>query len=60
VKHLKDAGLKVLDASFERNGDLDHVLISVYVSFKNGRTYYALERELEQNEKFQLVATREE
>ena len=60
VKKLKDAGLKVIDASFERTGDLNHVLISVYIAFRNGRTYYSLERALEHDEKFQLIATREE
>jgi putative Mg2+ transporter-C (MgtC) family protein len=60
INFLKRAGMKVHSAGFERNGDLQHVDISVHTAFKNLRTYYDLERALEKDAKFELIATREE
>jgi putative Mg2+ transporter-C (MgtC) family protein len=60
VNLLKDAGLSVSDASFERTGDLKHADISVRVSFFNRDKYFAVERKLEQEPDYELLATREQ
>jgi putative Mg2+ transporter-C (MgtC) family protein len=60
IKKLKDAGLKVNGASFERTDDLASVDITIRTAFKNRQVYYALERQLEDDDHFELMAAREE
>jgi putative Mg2+ transporter-C (MgtC) family protein len=60
INKLKKAGMKVYSASFQRTPDLQHVDISVQAAFKNWQTYYALERALEIDDRFELIATKEE
>ncbi|HYO07530.1 MAG TPA: MgtC/SapB family protein [Tepidisphaeraceae bacterium] len=60
INLLKAAGLKVSDASFERTADLKCADISVRVSFFDSEKYYAVERKLEQEPDYELLATREQ
>lgn len=59
VKRFKSAGLKVVDASFERNDDLSMADIHLRINFFSSESYYSLERELEGDPVYQLIATRE-
>jgi putative Mg2+ transporter-C (MgtC) family protein len=60
ITKLKQAGVKVQSVNFQRTADLKHVDISVHTAFKNWKTYYNLERALETDEHFDLIATHEE
>ena len=60
IKRVEQAGVHVIDASFERTGDLQYADISVRIAFKNRQNYYALERQLAGDDQFQLIAAREE
>ena len=61
IERIKAAKLEVLDADFERDDDdLEHARISVRVGFIVRRKYYELERRIEEDPDYQLLATREE
>jgi uncharacterized membrane protein YhiD involved in acid resistance len=60
VNKVKQAGMKVHTAAFERTPDLQFVDISIHTAFKRMPVYYALERALEKDEVYELMATREE
>jgi putative Mg2+ transporter-C (MgtC) family protein len=59
VAHFKEFGLDVIDASFERSLDLREADIHLKVAFVNVKQYYGLERQLEGDERYQLLSTRE-
>jgi putative Mg2+ transporter-C (MgtC) family protein len=59
VELFKRAKLGVVDVTFERTGDLTHADISVRISVRRSIYYYNFERELERNEDYQLIASRE-
>jgi putative Mg2+ transporter-C (MgtC) family protein len=60
VNKVKQAGLKVQTAGFERTPDLASVDVRIHAAFKRMQIYYALERALETDETYELMATREE
>lgn len=60
VKKVKDAGLKIHDASFKRTEDLVSVDITIRAAFKKRQVYYALERQLEDDDRFELMSAQEE
>lgn len=58
VDYFKAHGMKVVDASFERDtGDLNHVEIKLYIGFTDLNKFFGLERQLEAEESLQLIAT---
>lgn len=60
VARFKQGGLKVMDASFERNnGDLSKADIHLRICFLSSESYYSLERQLEGDSVYELIATRE-
>jgi putative Mg2+ transporter-C (MgtC) family protein len=59
VAYFKKAGLDVVDASFERTGDLEYADISARISIRNSQRYYTFERELERDGRYQIISTRE-
>ena len=60
VERLKAAGIKVIDASFDRSRDPNYADVSVDIAFIDRAKYYALEREFENDATCELVAAREE
>ena len=60
IRRFKDANLHVSDVSFERTADLREVDVNVLVAFSRKKSYYALERQLEGDTVYQLLATREQ
>jgi putative Mg2+ transporter-C (MgtC) family protein len=59
VAKFKKAGLRVVDASFERGEDMIHAIIHLRVAFVNSGDYYSLERKIEADPDYHLLATRE-
>jgi putative Mg2+ transporter-C (MgtC) family protein len=59
IERVKASKLHVLDASFERTDDLQSVDVSVVISFIRREKYYELERALEGDDQYELMATRE-
>jgi hypothetical protein len=59
IGRFKAARLDVVDASFERSGDLSRVDISLRIAFTNKQQYYTFQRELEGDERYQLLSARE-
>jgi putative Mg2+ transporter-C (MgtC) family protein len=59
VQRFKDAGLHVVDASFQRSDDLIYADIDLRIAFINSAQYYNFERKLEGDQRYQLIATRE-
>jgi putative Mg2+ transporter-C (MgtC) family protein len=57
IERFKKAGVKVLDAGFERSADLSQVDIKLQVVFRNIAHYNALERQIETEGKYQLIAS---
>jgi putative Mg2+ transporter-C (MgtC) family protein len=58
VDYFKARGMKVVDASFERDtGDLNWVEIKLYIGFTDLNKFFGLERQLEADENLQLIAT---
>jgi putative Mg2+ transporter-C (MgtC) family protein len=58
VDYFKNHGLKVVDASFERDSDdLSWVEVKLYVGFTDMNKFFGLERQLEAEESLQLIAT---
>jgi putative Mg2+ transporter-C (MgtC) family protein len=61
IDRFKKAGLRVIDASMERSyEDLAHTTINVRCAFVRPRKYYDLERHLEADPDYDILATREE
>ena len=60
IQRFKDAGLHVSDVSFDRTADLAEVDVNMVIAFKRKRAYYDLERKLEGDTEYQLLATREQ
>lgn len=59
VRRFKSARLKVIDASFERSPDLGSADIHLRINFLSSESYYSLERQLEGDPVYELIATRE-
>jgi len=59
VRKFKQGGLDVIDASFERSPDLAHADIHLRIVFVNADQYYGVERQIEGDANYQLIATRE-
>jgi putative Mg2+ transporter-C (MgtC) family protein len=60
IKKIKAARLRVIEADFVRSEDLSHADVSIRVAFIRRQTYYSLERELEVDDQYILLATRED
>jgi putative Mg2+ transporter-C (MgtC) family protein len=61
IDRFKNAGLLVIDASMERSyHDLQHTTINVRCAFVRAKKYYDLERQLESDPDYDILATREE
>jgi putative Mg2+ transporter-C (MgtC) family protein len=61
IDRFKSAGLRVIDASMQRTVDeLTHTTINVRIAFVRPRRYYDLERQLEADPDYDILATREE
>jgi putative Mg2+ transporter-C (MgtC) family protein len=60
IKRFKDAGLHVSDVSFRRADNMQDVDVDVLIAFTRKQAYYALERQLEGDTVYQLMATREQ
>jgi putative Mg2+ transporter-C (MgtC) family protein len=59
VKRFKSAGLRVVDAYFDRDFDPKFADIHLRISFVKPEMYYALERQIEADPNFDLIAARE-
>ena len=59
VAHFKVHGLDVVDASFQRSEDLDFADITLRVAFTKKEQYFELERKLEGEGTYTLLATHE-
>lgn len=59
VAKFKKAGLRVVDAGFERSEDMTFAEIQLHIAFVNSAQYYNLEREIEADPDYHLLATRE-
>lgn len=59
IERFHRAGIHVAGMNFERTEDLRAVDLSVTISFIRKKIYYKFERELEKEEFFQLLASRE-
>jgi putative Mg2+ transporter-C (MgtC) family protein len=59
VARFKKAGLEVVDASFERSLDMGRADIHLRICFVTPEIYYSLERQLEGDSTYDVVATRE-
>lgn len=59
VKYFKERKLEVVEANFERAVDLDWAEINLRIAFTHKEQYYSLERKLETEGAYQLMATRE-
>ena len=61
IERFKKARLRVIDASMERAyDDLAHTTINVRCAFVRAQRYYDLERQLEADPDYDILATREE
>jgi putative Mg2+ transporter-C (MgtC) family protein len=61
IERFKTARLKVIDASMQRaEDDLAHTTINVRCAFIRAQKYYDLERQLEADPDYEILATREE
>lgn len=58
VQRVKDANLKVVDASFDRSPDLLHADVSLRIAFLDAEQYYRFERDVEVDPHFQVISTR--
>ena len=59
VRKFKSTGLRVVDAYFDRDFDPKFADIHLRISFIKAETYYALERKIEADPDFDLIAARE-
>ncbi len=61
IDRFKAARLRVIDASMQRSDDdLTHTTINVRIAFVRAQKYYDLERQLEADPDYDILATREE
>ena len=61
IDRFKSARLRVIDASMQRSDDdLTHTTINVRIAFVRAQKYYDLERQLEADPDYDILATREE
>ena len=61
IDRFKRARLRVIDASMQRSDDdLAHTTINVRIAFVRAPKYYELERQLEEDPDYDILATREE
>ena len=61
IDRFKSARLRVIDASMQRSDDdLAHTTINVRIAFVRAQKYYDLERQLEADPDYDILATREE
>jgi putative Mg2+ transporter-C (MgtC) family protein len=61
IDRFKAARLRVIDASMQRSDDdLAHATINVRIAFVRAQKYYDLERQLEADPDYDILATREE
>jgi uncharacterized membrane protein YhiD involved in acid resistance len=61
IERFKAAKLRVIDASMQRTVDeLTHTTINVRIAFVRAQKYYDLERQLEADPDYDILATREE
>ena len=61
IDRFKAARLRVIDASMQRSDeDLAHTLINVRIAFVRAQKYYDLERQLEADPDYDILATKEE
>src|SRR3954467_9348302 len=56
VRHLKAAGLNVVDASYERTSDLTQVDIRLRIAFTEKAAFYAFEKHLASDQVHELLA----
>jgi putative Mg2+ transporter-C (MgtC) family protein len=56
VEKFRRSGLRVFDASFERSPDLLFADIHVNIAFRKSSDYYELERQIEEDPEYQLLA----
>lgn len=60
VAVFKKLGMKVVDAHFERElKDIEFAIIHLRVAFSNREQYFGVERQIEADPNYQLIATRE-
>ena len=59
VARFEQFELDVVDASFERTGDLTYADINLKIAFMNKKQYYTFEHQLEGDSDYQLLATQE-
>jgi putative Mg2+ transporter-C (MgtC) family protein len=59
IRQLKAAGLKVVDASYERTADLSRVDIRLRIAFTEKAAFYAFERHLATDDVHELLAVSE-
>jgi putative Mg2+ transporter-C (MgtC) family protein len=57
IQRMKEANVKVLDASFERGGDLSQIDIKLSLVFRDIAHYSAIERQIESEGKYTLLAS---
>jgi putative Mg2+ transporter-C (MgtC) family protein len=61
IDRFKAARLRVIDASMQRSDDdLAHTTINVRIAFVRAQKYYDLERQLEADPDYDILATKEE
>jgi putative Mg2+ transporter-C (MgtC) family protein len=59
IQRFSKNGLDVVDVSFERTRDLAEVDVTLRIGFTDKKQYYSIERQLEGDTEYQLMATRE-
>jgi putative Mg2+ transporter-C (MgtC) family protein len=59
IRRIKEAGLDVVDASFERCSDLSYADVALRIAFTDPEQYYSFERQIAEDSTYQLMATRE-
>jgi len=59
IKHVEQAGLRVMDMNFRRSEDLASADIELRTVFYSKREYYELERDLERDHTYKLISIQE-
>lgn len=59
VNHMREMGLHVHHATFERREDAPTAMITLHVAFPNKRSYYEFEKRLAGETQYQLASTEE-
>jgi putative Mg2+ transporter-C (MgtC) family protein len=60
VERIKSMGIRVNGVTFQRTGDLVYADISVRIAIKDRQLYYALQKKIDEDGQYQLLATRDE